>query len=137
MYQLIQKFLFFFKAQTAHGLHSPLVFELYTKVINPNLWPFQKDQLIENLEKFILSKFELKEFKLLQINTLNELSILIPRKNLVIYISEPYQNIQYKNAIDTFASNPHFNFVIHFFKGSILISSEIAPKQIFYLKHMQ
>ena len=30
MYQLIQKFLFFFKAQTAHGLHSPLVFELYT-----------------------------------------------------------------------------------------------------------
>lgn len=83
MYQLIQKFLFFFKAQTAHGLHSPLVFELYTKVINPNLWPFQKDQLIENLEKFILSKFELKEFKLLQINTLNELSILIPQKTLL------------------------------------------------------
>ena len=32
---MLQRFAFNWKAQTAHGLHSPFVFDLYTQVIDP------------------------------------------------------------------------------------------------------
>jgi len=137
MYQLIQRIIFFLKAQTAHGLHSPLVFDLYTKVINPNLWPFQKDIFDVELEKFIESKFELKSFKLLKINNINELNDFNPAKNQVVLIHKPFRNMLFKEKVELVAQNELFNYIIHFFHGSIFISSELAPRQTFYLKHMQ
>jgi len=137
MYKRIYQFLFFFKAQTAHGLHSPLVFDLYMKVINPNLWPYHSKKIYEEIQKFISSKLELKDFNLLIINNLNDLSSLEIKKKQVIFINDTYQNKEFKKGVDHIANNVLYNYVIHFFKGSILISSDLAPKQIFYLKHMQ
>jgi maltodextrin utilization protein YvdJ len=137
MYQFIQQILFFFRAQTAHGLHSPLVFELYTKVINPNLWPFKSDKFQQDLKKFQLSKFELKDKKLLIINNLEELINFNPEPNQLILITNPYRNLPFQSQVINLSKNNNYHFIVHFFKGTILISAPLAPRQEFYLKHMQ
>ena len=43
---------FYFKAQTAHGLHSPSIYALYCELLNPFLkGQFTYEQLVEELKK--------------------------------------------------------------------------------------
>lgn len=137
MFYFFQQLLFNIKAQTAHGLHSPLVYDLYMKVINPNLGSFSTEKILEELQNYIESKIELKGFKLLTINALEEFNNVNISQNQVIYIDQPYRNNECLQLTQKLAEEKQINYVIQFFFGTILIASNLAPKQVFYLKKMK
>ncbi len=137
MYRIIQKMIFFWKAQTAHGLHSPLVYDLYNKVINPSLWKFDQTLFIHNLNTYLSTKSELNGYNILIINTLEELNCFKNKSSQIVLILDPYRDSNFYNKVQRIEKNESFNFIIHFFEGSIYIPSKLAPRQIFYLNHMK
>ncbi len=137
MYKLIQKLRFFCRAQTAHGLHSPLVYDLYSQVINPHLWNFNSISFEQDLINYISNKPELKDHKLMTICNLYEFKSFKPQSNQIVLILDSYKNKSYQEQVNDLAKDPSYTYIIHFFKGSIFIANHLAPRQEFYLKHMQ
>lgn len=137
MFYFFQHLLFNLRAQTAHGLHSPLVYDLYTQVINPNLGSFSTKKMLEKLQIYIKSKIEIKDFNLLIINTLDDFNNIEITINQLIYIDQPYRNLEFLKLTNQLAEEKQINYVIHFFFGTLLIASNLAPKQVFYLKEMK
>lgn len=137
MLYLFQQLLFKLKAQTAHGLHSPLVFDLYTKVINPNLVSFSKEKMLKELQNYSRTKIELENFKLLIINSIDEFKTIKVNQKQIIYIDQPYRTNEFLTMTKKLADEEQINYVIQFFFGTILIASNLAPKQVFYLKKMK
>lgn len=137
MFYYLQKLLFNLKAQTAHGLHSPLVFDLYTKVINPNLGSFSKEKMLKELQIYCKNKIELENFKLLIINSSDDFNAIKVNQKQVIYIDQPYRTNEFLTLTKKLAEKQQINYVIQFFFGTILIASNLAPKQVFYLKKMK
>lgn len=137
MFYYLQKLLFNLKAQTAHGLHSPLVFDLYTKVINPNLGSFSKEKMLKELQIYCKNKIELENFKLLIINSSDDFNAIKVNQKQVIYIDQPYRTNEFLTFTKKLAEKQQINYVIQFFFGTILIASNLAPKQVFYLKKMK
>lgn len=137
MLYLFQQLLFNLKAQTAHGLHSPLVFDLYTKVINPNLVSFSKEKMLKELQNYSRTKIEIENFKLLIINSIDEFKTIKVNQKQIIYIDQPYRTNEFLTMTKKLADEEQINYVIQFFFGTILIASNLAPKQVFYLKKMK
>jgi len=137
MFSSIQRIFFNLKAQTAHGLHSPLVYDLYNRVINPNLGNFSKEKFLKDLLNYMESKIELKDFKLLTINKLEDFELTKINLNQILYIDQPYQNKKYYILTKQLSEEEKINYVIEFYWGTILIASNLAPKQVFYLKQMK
>lgn len=134
MYKALQKLLFYVKAQTAHGLHSPLVFDLYGRVLNPNLQHFEEAKFLKELELYIKNKPELNTSKLLIINDLNELTSSDIQS--IVYISNPYQTKERLQKVKAILLDEKWNYLIDFFEGILLIPVPLAPRQSFYLKKM-
>lgn len=137
MYRLIQKIKFNLRAQTAHGLHSPLVYDLYNQLLNPHLKNFEEEIFLKYLIDYIEKKDELKDSNFQIINDLNYTLSSNFKKNTILYISNPFEQETKQRMVQKIASDPRWTYLIHFFEGTILIEAPLAPRQVFYLKTMK
>ena len=136
MFKIFQKFLFYFKSQTAHGLHSPLVFDLYNQILNPNLNDFKEEKFLNDLKIYLQQKPEIKDNNILIINNLYNINSSNIEQNNIVYISNPYENKNTWAQTKRLISEPHWIYIIDFFEGILLITVPLKPRQFFYLRKM-
>jgi hypothetical protein len=117
---------FYFKAQTAHGLHSPSIYALYCELLNPFLHgQFTYEKLVEELQKrysdgSVIEKSS--EFDIAQIAI-----------NDVILIQKPYKNETFWNSLK---AHPSVIQTVDLFDVGLVFFKPICPKQNFYLRKM-
>ena len=117
---------FYFKAQTAHGLHSPSIYALYCELLNPFLHgQLTYEQLVEELKKrysdgSVIEKSS--EFDPAQMTT-----------NDVILIQKPYRNETFWNSLKS-----HHSVIqtVDLYDLGLVFFKPICPKQNFYLRKM-
>lgn len=149
MRRFIKKFIFNWQAQTAHGLHSPFVFQLYCQVLNPHLQKgFQREVIFEELKNYFqlpIIYFSKKK------NEYQKHLIIIDRQNYqffemkldqnpdqfldsIMLICQPHTEINafWKKLIQ----HPKVNFSIDIFELGIITTKYIAPNQSFKLKKL-
>jgi hypothetical protein len=137
MFKRIQ---FNWKAQTAHGLHSPFVFQLYTEVIDPiyqqspaNL----DDALIHGIGSYLkLSVGQLHVIDLanMQDSDLEVVEQLFQEKDNIIICLHPHANEQSAARWESLHENKAVIHSIELFELGMLSLNPIAPKQHFWLK---
>jgi len=117
---------FYFKAQTAHGLHSPSIYALYCELLNPFLNnQLTYEQLVEQLQKrySVGSVIEMSsEFDPTQMEL-----------NDVILIQKPYKNETFWNSLKAHTSVIQ---TVDLFDMGLVFFKPICPKQNFYLRKM-
>ena len=117
---------FYFKAQTAHGLHSPSIYALYCELLNPFLNnKLTYEQLVKELQKrysdgSVIEKSS--EFDPAQIS-----------QNTIILIQKPYKNEAFWNSLK---SHPAVIQTVDLFDLGLVFFKPICPKQNFYLRKM-
>ena len=117
---------FYFKAQTAHGLHSPSIYALYCELLNPFLnGQFTYEQLVEELHKrysdgTIIEKSS--EFDPTQMAI-----------NDVVLIQQPYRNETFWNSLKSHTSVIQ---TVDLYDVGLVFFKPICPKQNFYLRKM-
>jgi hypothetical protein len=117
---------FYFKAQTAHGLHSPSIYALYCELLNPFLHgQLTYEQLVEELQNSSsdVTVIEMtSEFDPTQIS-----------QNTIILIPKPYKNEAFWNSLK---SHPAVIQTVDLFDLGLVFFKPICPKQNFYLRKM-
>ena len=117
---------FYFKAQTAHGLHSPSIYALYCELLNPFLHgQLTYEQLVEELKK------RYTEGKILEMSS--EFDPAQMAINDVILIQKPYRNETFWNSLK---SHPSVIQTVDLFVVGLVFFKPICPKQNFYLRKM-
>jgi hypothetical protein len=147
MRRFIKKIVFNWQAQTAHGLHSPFVFQLYCQVLNPHLQKgFQREVIIEELKNY----FQIPTIYLSKkTNEYQKKIIIIDMQNYQLFEIKLDQNpdqfsesilliFQPHKELNTFwtklIQHPKVNFSIDIFELGIITTKYIAPNQSFKLK---
>jgi len=137
---MFKRFAFNWTAQTAHGLHSPFVFDLYTQVIDPIYQsppPHITEALIHGIGqhlKLAVGKLHVIDMAQVQIDQLNLIDELMQDpSNLIICMNirqsdETLQNWQY------IAAKEQAIHSIELYELGIISLNPIAPKQFFRLK---
>jgi hypothetical protein len=117
---------FYFKAQTAHGLHSPSIYSLYCELLNPFLnGVLTYEQLVKELHYRYSggSVMEMtSEFDPAQIS-----------QNTIIIIPKPYRNESFWNSLK---SHPSVIQTVDLYDVGLVFFKPICPKQNFYLRKM-
>ena len=132
----MNQFLFNLRARNAHGLHSPFVYELYTQVINPCLYPSgelsallasklssYKGKSVENI-KFNVQIIDINQFDTENLNMNFEDVLLIKD------IRKPIHLARWRQLIE----NEKIVFSIELYEIGLLFFNPIAPKQHFVFK---
>jgi hypothetical protein len=132
---------FNWKAQTAHGLHSPFVYKLYTEVIDP-IYQQSPEKLEEAMMHGIgaylqLSSGQLHVINLTQIEEAQiegvEQLFLQSEENIFICLY-PNQNTLTQAIWQRLYKNKTVIHSIELFELGILSLRKTAPKQHFWLK---
>jgi hypothetical protein len=132
----MNRFLFNLRARNAHGLHSPLVYELYTQIINPclhqtgelsalltnELSNYQGKSVEKN--KFNVQIFDITQFDIENLNVSFEDVLLIEN------IRKPNNLARWNQLIE----NEKIVFSIELYEMGLLFFNPIAPKQHFVFK---
>ncbi|RXK52122.1 hypothetical protein [Aquirufa rosea] len=147
--RFIQKWVFNFRAQTSHGLHSPSVYKLYTEVINPILnqrLPTQNsiEELILGISQFYAKVIDENKVIPLVIPTLSPEvyqqidEILIPqaKSNSILFIINPYKNTLSQDIWDTLIDDPRVIHSVDLFELGFFRFNKMAQKEHFILKKM-
>jgi len=117
---------FYFKAQTAHGLHSPSIYALYCKLLNPFLnGQLTYEQLVEELKK------RYTKGKIIEISS--EFDPAKMTLNDVILIQQPYKNETFWNSLKSHTSVIQ---TVDLYDVGLVFFKPICPKQNFYLRKM-
>ena len=137
---MFKRIRFNWKAQTAHGLHSPFLFQLYTKVIDPiyqqspeNL----QEALIHGIGSYLkLSAGQMHVIDLVSIldSDLTTIEQLFQDKHTIIICLNPQANKQTTDRWEKLYLNKAVIHSIELFELGILSLNPIAPKQHFWLK---
>ena len=137
---MFQRFAFNWKAQTAHGLHSPFVFDLYTQVIDPvyqqNLSDIQ-EAMIHGIGKHLklgAGKIQVINFKKLRDQDITSVEALMQEKENLLFcvnIRDSEETLQKWSYI---AAKPQAIHSIELYEMGIISLNPTAPKQHFYLK---
>jgi hypothetical protein len=117
---------FYFKAQTAHGLHSPSIYALYCEVLNPYLHGnLRYQQFIETLRKRYRNSFliELEE----------QIDPAKVTENTILLLKKPYEQGAYWQMLKT---HPAVIQTVDLYDLGIVFFKPICPKQNFYLRKM-
>jgi hypothetical protein len=117
---------FYFKAQTAHGLHSPSIYALYVEVLNPYL----KEELTY-LELLEALKFRYPACCITEIQeNFNPVKV---DKNTIILLRNPYEKEDFWNILKSHTSVIQTVDLYHL---GLAFFNPISPKQNFYLRKM-
>lgn len=117
---------FYFKAQTAHGLHSPSIYSLYCEVLNPYL----KGQLSNyQLKEALANRYS--DCTIMEIQSYIDLA-KIPQ-NTILLFENPHSQEKIWNEIH---SNESVIQTVDLFDLGLLFFKPICPKQHFYLRKM-
>ena len=117
---------FYFKAQTAHGLHSPSIYALYCELLNPFLkGQLTYEQLVEELKKRYSDGSVIEKS--------SEFDPAQMAINDVILIQKPYANETFWNSLKTHVSVIQ---TVDLYDVGLVFFKPICPKQNFYLRKM-
>jgi hypothetical protein len=117
---------FYFKAQTAHGLHSPSIYALYCELLNPFLNnQLTYEQLVKELQKRYSDGSVIEKS--------SEFDPTQMAINDVILIQKPYTNETFWNSLK---SHPSVIQTVDLFDMGLVFFKPICPKQNFYLRKM-
>ena len=117
---------FYFKAQTAHGLHSPSIYALYCELLNPYLkGQLTYTQLKEGLQN--------RSSDATVIEMTSEFDPTKISQNTIILIQKPYKNEAFWNFLQ---SHPAVIQTVDLFNLGLVFFKPICPKQHFYLRKM-
>jgi hypothetical protein len=117
---------FYFKAQTAHGLHSPSIYALYCELLNPFLLgQLTYEQLVEELQK------RYSDGSVIEMSS--EFDPTQMELNDVIVIQKPYTNKTFWNSLK--AHNSVIQ-TVDLYDVGLVFFKPICPKQNFYLRKM-
>ena len=117
---------FYFKAQTAHGLHSPSIYALYCELLNPYLkGQLTYTQLKEGLQN--------RSSDGTVIEMASEFDPTQIAQNTIILIQKPYKNEAFWNFLQ---SHPAVIQTVDLFDLGLVFFKPICPKQNFYLRKM-
>jgi hypothetical protein len=122
----MNRFQFYFKAQTAHGLHSPSIYSLYCELLNPYL----KEEIDYSQLKEALSK-RYSDCSLIEIQS--KIDIAKTDENTIILFEKPHDKEEIWNDLH---SHPAVIQTVDIFELGILFFKPICPKQHFYLRKM-
>jgi hypothetical protein len=117
---------FYFKAQTAHGLHSPSIYALYCELLNPFLNnQLTYEQLVEELQKRYSDGSVIEKS--------SEFDPAQMAINDVILIQKPYTNETFWNSLKA-----HISVIqtVDLYDIGLVFFKPICPKQNFYLRKM-
>lgn len=117
---------FYFKAQTAHGLHSPSIYSLYCELLNPYL----KGNLSYTQMKEALT-LRYSDCNLVELET--KIDLAKTNHNTIILFKKPHEKEEIWNSLH---SHPAVIQTVDLFKLGILFFKPICPKQHFYLRKM-
>jgi hypothetical protein len=117
---------FYFKAQTAHGLHSPSIYSLYCELLNP----FLKKQIsYSQLKEALVHRYP--DCRIMEIQSYIDIA-KIPQ-NTVILFEKPHNQEEIWNELH---SHPEVILTVDLFDLGLLFLKPICPKQHFYLRKM-
>jgi hypothetical protein len=137
---MFQRFAFNWKAQTAHGLHSPFVFELYTQVIDPVYQQNPSDiqeAMIHGIGKHLklaAGQIQVIDYKKLRDQDIPSIEALMLKKEHILFcvnIRDSEESLQKWTFI---AAKPQAIHSIELYEMGIISLNPIAPKQHFFLK---
>ena len=130
---------FNWKAQTAHGLHSPRVFAWYKDVINPCYAANPSDfnqAFIEAFGNYVKKELIIIDLALVKQAELQGLLTLLSDTSHVIICLHPHANLNTGYAWTFLCQQASVVQSIALFELGILSLDPIAPKQHFKLKAM-
>ena len=137
---MFKRFAFNWTAQTAHGLHSPFVFDLYTQVIDP-IYQSAPQNITEALIHGIGQHLKLAAGKLhvinmaqvqtAQLNLIDELMQDPSHLLICIHIRQSEETLKKWQII---AAKEQAIHSIELYEMGIISLNPIAPKQFFRLK---
>lgn len=137
---MLQRLSFNWKAQTAHGLHSPFVYELYTKVINP-IYQENPTNLAEaiihglgNHLTLALGKLQVIDLKLAQQVDIDQIDFIMNDQSKLLICLNIRNSKEEMQKWSFIASKDQAIHSIELFELGIITLKPIAPKQHFYLK---
>ena len=137
---MLNRLKFNWKAQTAHGLHSPFVFALYTEVIDPIYQNSPQDletALIHGIGRYL--KIAEGQLHVVDLNQVTESmlptveSLFQNPANLIICL-HPHTSTNSNEFWQRLYQNPAVIHSIELFELGILSLKPTAPKQHFWLK---
>lgn len=137
---MLNRLRFNWKAQTAHGLHSPFVFALYTEVIDPIYQKSPQDiesALIHGIGSYLkLAEGQLHVIDLNQVNEsmLPTMEALFQDSANLIICLHPHAGTHSNEFWKKLNQNPAVIHSIELFEMGILSLRPTAPKQHFWLK---
>ena len=137
---MFQRFAFNWKAQTAHGLHSPFVFDLYTQVIDPvyqqNPSDIQEAMIhaIGKHLKLAAGKIQVIDFKKLREQDIPSIEAFMQEKDHLLFCLNIRDSDESLQKWSLLAAMPQAIHSIELFEMGIISLNPIAPKQHFFLK---
>ena len=137
---MFKRLRFNWKAQTAHGLHSPFVFGLYTKVIDPIYKqnpPKLKEALIHGIGaygKIAEGNLHVIDLLMLKNEDIAEIEVRMKDTANLLVCLDPQANSQTYEIWTRLYQNKAVIHSIELFELGILSLSPTAPKQHFWLK---
>lgn len=122
----MNRFQFYFKSQTAHGLHSPSIYALYCEILNPFL---KGDVSYSQLKEALITQYS--DCHLIEIETTIDFAKI--DQNTIILFKNPHEKEDIWNSLH---SHPAVIQTVDLFDLGLLFFKPICPKQHFYLRKM-
>ncbi len=126
----MKRLIFNWKAQNAHGLHSPLIFTLYTEVINPCYQ--EKDdfgiRLYQELSNFFQT-YKLSTVEVIKIEDSIDLA-----NSSALFVVPNIRSQAGQKAWKEVIKAPQVIFSVELYELGLLFMFPKAPKQHFILK---
>ena len=126
----MNRLLFNWKAQNAHGLHSPLIYQLYTEVINPTYQ--KKGDFQETLYKSLHDFFE--TYPLANVQVIRVEGEIDLTNNSALYLIPNIRSHSGQQAWKKLIKSPTIIFSVELYELGLLFMFPKAPKQDFILK---
>lgn len=137
---MFKRIRFNWKAQTAHGLHSPFVYRLYTEVIDPIYQQAPADlqeALIHGIGTYLkleAGQLHVIDLVKLQDSELDGIESLMQQKEFLIICLHLHENEETAARWEKIYQNKSVIHSIELYELGIISLNPIAPKQHFWLK---
>jgi hypothetical protein len=126
----MKRLIFNWKAQNAHGLHSPLIYQLYTEVINPT---YRKKGDFSSLLQQELTNF-FNSYPLRNVRVIRVEGEIDLTNQSALYLVPNIRSRSRQQDWQDLIKSPTIIFSVELFELGLLFMFPKAPKQDFILK---